>query len=670
MSGSLTAQFELTLVDQMSAPIEKIEQILGRLNTTLDRMGHNPAFDEVWEPVPRCVEQTTTLTEALEQATSAATALDAALSRTGTGSGTAVTGLDAVTAAAQRTAEAVNRMPMPMPVPGMGVPRVQGDSPPEEEEPERPGYGRRVWGATQHFHEATERSIGQAFGAAAAGFGLVEPVKAAAEYDNTIRHIGIGLDLHGAANDAFTDSFGTQMARLARATGQKSEDLAESAGFLSREQYNREQINAVLPVIAQISTAYNAHPDAVAKSAFSLQKQIGVTDAQLGGALASVAIAGKSADLPFETLAPLLPQAAAIGSVFGMHGRQGVDDLATSLAVIRKYTGSDGHAVTDFTQLVTDLNSGHTAKRLSHYGIDMYGIEEAARHRGADPLVAIMAQIDRITRHGSDARVLGDLFRNQQSYVGAAALLGDFKDYQEIHRRTSGANQSIINQDYLDGTKSLRIQTQAFDESWEQLERRIGVGFAPILHDVTTGFHGLTEAMESADKTAPGLTTGIMGLGGAALASVAGMGALGAVAGPLRAGFGIVTTVLEGVGIAGVAAVSELAIVGAAVGVVGYEIYHNWDRITGQFSAFEHWVSGWSERVSGYVSGAFSHAFPQFPGSQQMSGPLIVPTTGPGWHTPMRLEVRHDPGLKVTAAPHPSVHTTVLPSGGRTLNRP
>lgn len=35
--------------------------------------------------------------------------------------------------------------------------------------------------------------------------------------------------------------------------------------------------------------------------------------------------------------------------------------------------------------------------------------------------------------------------------------------------------------------RTLKIQVQAFDESWEQLERRMGIGFAPILGVVTTG---------------------------------------------------------------------------------------------------------------------------------------------------------------------------------------
>ena len=699
MSGNLTAQFELTLVDQMSGPVDRIEQILGKLNATLDKLAHNPAFDEVWEPVPRCVEQTTALSETLEQATSAATvlgeglevaataateagsamemaaegagALDAALARTGTGSDAAVIGLNAVTEAAERTSAAIDRASR---TPGFGAPRFPGDAPPGESE-ERPGYGRRVWGATQHFHEATERSIGQAFGAAAAGFGLVEPVKAAAEYDNTIRHIGIGLDLHGATNDAFATAFALQMDRLARDTGQRGEDLAEGAGFFSREGYSRARLNAVMPVVAHISTAYNAAPDAVAKSTFALQENMGINDAQLGGALASVALAGKSADLPFENLAPLLPQVAAAAGALGVHGRSGVDDLAAALAVVRKSTGTEGEATTDTRAFIQAITSPHTAKRFQHYGVDLFGLEDQARHQGQDPMLAVLRAVDRITHRGQDRRALGTLFNNEQDRGFVQAILMHMDQYEDIHRRTSGANQSVIDKDFADGIRTLKIQTSAFDESWEQLERRIGVGFAPILRNVTTGFHGLTESMEGADKHMPGLTTGLLGTGGAALAATAGLGALGAVAGPVKAGAGIVTAALEGIGIAGLAATFEVAVLVAGVAAAGYAIYHNWDHIKTMFVSFEHWISGWGDRVSGTVSGAFTHMFPHFPGSTSMSGPLIVPTTGPGWngggsHAPLKVDITHAPGLQVTTSPHPAIHATVLPSGGRMMNRP
>ncbi|WP_429956219.1 phage tail tape measure protein [Gluconobacter japonicus] len=696
MSGTLTAQFELTLLDQLSGPIEKIEQLVGRLTSSLDRLGQNSAFDSVWEPVPRCAEQTDVLSEAMSRATGSAdilgeglgvtaatateagsalertamgaTVLEESLARTRIGTSEAVTGLEAVTAAAERTTRAVEQVPQI----GGGRRRSSED---EEEPSGRSRYGRRVMDAAGHFHESVERGVGQAFGAAAAGFGLVEPVKAAAEYDNTIRHIGIGLDLHGAANDAFAAAFATQMDRLARDTGQRGEDLAEGAGFFSREGYSKTRLDAVMPVVAHIATAYNAAPDAVAKSTFALQENMGISDQQLGGALASVALAGKSADLPFEKLAPLLPEVAAAAGALGVHGRSGVDDLAAALAVVRKSTGTEGIATTDTRAFIQAITSPHTAKRFQHFGVDLFGLEDHARRHGEDPMLEVLRAVDRITHRGQDRRAVGTLFNNEQDRGFVQAILMHMDQYEEIHRRTSGANQSVIDRDFETGIKTLKIQTTSFDESWEQLERRLGIGFAPILHSVTVGFHGLTEAMEGSDKHLPGLTTGLLGLAGGSLAAVAGLGAVGAISGPVSAGFGLVTAALGVTTAAAVATVSSIAIVGVALAAVGYGIYHNWDHIKAGFTTFEHWISGWEDRVSGSISGAFTHMDPKMPGSPTIRGPLTVPTTGPGWHglpahQPLEVHVTHAPGLAVHAAPHLHVKTTVLPSGGRMMNRP
>ncbi|MEW9272987.1 phage tail tape measure protein [Gluconobacter oxydans] len=707
MSGSLTAQFELTLVDQMSGPVEKIEQILGRLNSTLDKMAHNPAFDEVWEPVPRCVEQTTVLSETLEEAASAATvlgeglevaataateagsamemaaegagALDAALARTGSGSGAAVTGLNAVTEAADRTAAAIERASR---TPGMGAPRFPGDVPPGESE-DRPGYGRRVWGATQHFHEATERSIGQAFGAAAAGFGLVEPVKAAAEYNNDLTHIGIGLHLYGAANTAFVEQFGQKMDELARKTGQTGEGLVSAAAFFGREGYTGQRLDAVLPEVARISTAYTSNPLDVSRAAFQLHESMKIPDSGLDRALATMAVSGKLADMPMEELAPLFPNLVSQAAGFGVSGQTGLTNLLSGLAVNRKNSGSLGHAIENLGQLLVLPQSSAGVKNFAKLGVDINKLKADTLAHGGDTLEMLLETIDRVTKHTTDPVAMQTLFHNVQDRAGIISILQHWQGdpakgdlgYVDVQKKLRGATPHDVDEDYATGLQSLKIKTQSFDESWQQLERRIGHGFAPILHDVTVGFHGMTEAMEGADKHMPGLTTGLLGTVGAALAATAGLGALGAVAGPVKAGAGIVTAALEGIGIAGLAATFEVAVLVAGVAAAGYAIYHNWDHIKAMFVSFEHWVSGWGDRVSGMVSGAFTHMFPHFPGSTSMSGPLMVPTTGPGWspggnHGPLKVDITHAPGLNVTTSPHPAIHATVLPSGGRMTNRP
>ncbi|KXV50533.1 hypothetical protein AD945_01755 [Gluconobacter albidus] len=714
MSGSLTAQFELTLVDQMSGPVGKIEQSLDRLNSFLDKLAHNPAFDEVWEPVPRCVEQTTALSETLEVASSAATglgegleiaataateagsamemaaegagALDAALTRTGTGSDAAVIGLNAVTEAAERTSAAIDRASR---VPGMGAPPFPGETPPFESEPrspgdvpqeereERPGYGRRVWGSVHEFGHAAEHSGMQLMGAAGTGLMFIEPIHASADYQNNATHVGITLGKEGTQNAAFTRDWERYVDQLARTYGQSSSDLMESGSFLSMEGYSEQRMRAFLPTIAQISTAYNTHPDAVGRTAFALEHSLGIDAGNLRMGLAEVARVGKESALPMENLATLFPQVAAQAGMLGVRGVGGVAELGGMMAVIRKSVGTEGEATTDIRAFMQTLTTKHGQKRLHDVlGIDaIHQIYEDQLH-GRNPLEHILDEVTAIRNPETRMRAVATLFANEQDQAFTSALTKNISEYHQIRDRIHATTPEMIDADYHTARSNSQLtQLNAFEDGLTQTGRHIGTGFVPTMNVLTSGFHHLLDAWDELDKKAPGVDTAFLTVTAGALALGTGVGVLGAAAGPMKAGAGIITTALEGIGVAGLAATFEVAVVAAAVATAGYAIYHNWDHIKATFVSFEHWAAGWGDRVSGVVSGAFTHMFPHFPGSPSLSGPLIVPTTGPGWspggnHGPLKIDISHTPGLHVTTSPHPAVHATMLPSGGRMMNRP
>ncbi|MBF0858795.1 phage tail tape measure protein [Gluconobacter sp. LMG 31484] len=701
MSGSLTAQFELTLVDQMSGPVEKIEQGLDRLNSFLDKLAHNPAFDEVWEPVPRCVEQTTALSETLEQATSAATVLgeglevaataateagsamemaaegagvlDAALARTGTGSDAAVIGLNAVTEAAERTSAAIDRASR---TPGFGAPRFPGDAPPGESE-ERPGYGRRVWGSVHEFGHAAEHSGMQLMGAAGTGLMFIEPIHASADYQNNATHIGITLGKHGTADYTFAQEWERDIDRMARAYGQNSSELMESSSFLSMEGYSEQRLRAFLPTIAEISTAYNARPDPVGRTAFSLEHSLGINSSELPQGLADLARVGKISALDMSELAPLFPEVAAHAGGLGMHGLRDVADLGAMLAVARKSVGQAGSATADLTNFMQTLTSQHGIQRMGKVlHVDSVHQIVTDVKAGRDPLEHFIDEIAAIHDPEKRLRVVTSLFANQQDQGFARALSGNILSYRSYRDEIRGTSPAMIKDDYDTARSNSQLtQLNAFEDSLTQTGRHIGTGFVPTMDVLTTGFHHLLDAWDELDKKAPGVDTAFLTVTAGALALGTGVGVLGAAAGPMKAGSAIITTAFEGIGVAGLAATFEVGIFVAGMAAAGYAIYHNWDHIKGMFVSFEHWISGWGDRVSGMVSGAFTHMFPHFPGSSSMSGPLVVPTTGPGWnpggsHPPLKVDITHAPGLHVTASPHPAIHATVLPSGGRMMNRP
>nr|WP_294915348.1 phage tail tape measure protein [uncultured Neokomagataea sp.] len=677
--SNLTAQFELTLEDKLSGPIERIDQLVTKLSSALERIGQNRGFDEAWEPVPRCVEQTNTLSEAIERTTATAhglseglgetaasagsagnalgraaegaTSLNTAMERTRVGTSSAVEGLNAVTEAANRAHDSVNRS---------ANGGISG------------GGNHGVIGSLGHLHEESERGINKAFGAAAAGFGLVEPVRESANFDNTIRHIGIGLNLHGAENDRFAADFKRQIHQLARDTGQSGEELAEAAGFFSSEGYNRTRLNAVLPTVARISTAYNANPDAVARSTFALQENMHITDANLPGALASVALAGKSAALPFEKLAPLLPQVAAAAGALGVTGRSGVDDLAAALAVVRKSTGTEGEATTDTRAFIQAITSPHTAHRFEKYGVDLFGIEDRARRSGRDPMLAVLQAVDRITHRGEDRRALGTLFNNEQDRGFVQAILMHMDQYEEIHRRTAGANQSVIKEDYDTGRNTQLIAMKAFDESWHELMQEVGTGFLPILRGVTYGFQHLAAAMEAVDKHVPYANATVLGLGGATLAGTAGIAAIGAISGPVKAGWGVMKSLKRRIiGRAATAGAGEAVAAGAGEAAVAEGAGLAATEATALTAAE---VGGgallagvsWPVLLAGAgiaAAGAGGYAlWRHYHHSGQPAG------SGDG--QTIKLEVSLAPGLQASVGPNTPIPVHITPNAGRMTQRP
>ncbi|MBS1016917.1 phage tail tape measure protein [Acetobacter persici] len=693
MADDLRAKFELDFAVGSSEPLAAVREILERIDQSLEklRQATNP-FAELTEPVARATQATTRLNEAVTRTTTATeaaaegvTALGGALNEIGEGATQAATGLgrmgaEAETAAAQ-VSTAMERAQAAYRAAGFAS-NAGGEA-----GAGGPGYFARVGAAGRGFHDAVQSGMGSAFGAAAAGFGVLAPIHAAAEYDNDLAHIGIGLDLHGAANQQFMAAYGRRLDALARDTGQTSPELAAAAGFFNREGYSSTRLDAVLPQVARIATAYNAAPDAVAKTTFALQENLGIKDTDTSGALAAIALAGKSADLPFEKLAPLFPQVAAAAGQLGVTGRSGVNDLAAAMAVVRKSTGTEGEAATDTRAFIQAITSPHTAKRFAKFGVDLFGTEENARRSGLDPIEAVMQQVNRITHGGQDRKALGELFNNEQDRAFTQAILMHMDQYQQIKARVSAATPEVINKDFETGLQSTLIRLHAFEDALSQTERRIGTAFVPVLNVATMALHGLTIAFDWLDQHTHGLSTDLIAGVGSVLAITAALGALGAVLIPLRAGLVLIRSLLSFSSLASLPALLNpvtLTIVGVTAAVTaGYLAWRNWDRIKPMLSSLGSWISGWAKTIGGYIMAPL-HALDQWIDHSSIGQamdkwlahpavPAAVPAAPAGHEAAggkFGLHVSHDPGLTVRRTSGKPGMVSITPDRGRMVAVP
>lgn len=679
MAGELTAQFELELLDRMSGPLREVLDRIEALNRVLSQ------FNGVEDSASRAADQ---LDDALRGTTAGADAASEALARTnsvlgetgtagreaGEGLQSVETGLTGVEERASSTLGIMGRLKQTM-----------------------NGLGGSLGGALHGFHEKWGAAQGKGFGALVSGFELVEPVEQAAEFDNNLNHVGIGLQKHGDALKKFVANEKLFIDRTARETGQLGTKLAESEFFLSSEGYRGDRLHSVIPTVARISTAYNADPQEVAKTAFALHENLGIADGEdLNGALASLAVAGKQAHIPFEELAQQFPELATGAAGLGLKGRGSVDDIMAMLAVARKSSGSLQKAVTDTRQFFTDLNQPTATKELAKFGINSFAIQQNALSHHADPVIAVLDAVRKVAvnRDGSlRADVIGTLFRNHEAKNFVQAMLMHPDEYQKINQKLHGAGGSELDADYQSGRGTLLIQVQEFHEAIGQLMRRLGDDFAPTLHLVTVSVDGVNQAFEFLDKALPGLSPVLIGSVGAFLGLTTVLAAVGAVSTAVSAGFGVLAAVMGVLSWPVVLTVAGIA----AVGVALYECWKHWDKIKPVLlavgSAIEGFINkvwnaipssirsglGWVWKTEGAAlssaaslfhgdKGAHSPASPRLApanGAHPAAAPVAVQRLAPavpsGRDSRIQLRIHADPGLNVRAESstgHPlDVHT-------------
>lgn len=663
--SELTAQFQLELLDRMSGPLREVLDRIEGLNRVLSR------FDGEGNAAASAATQ---LDDALRETTAGADAVSEAMARTnsvlsetgtagaeaGDGLHSVETGLTGVEERATSTLGIMGRLRQTM-----------------------NGLGGSLGGALHDFHDKWGAAQGKGFGALVSGFELVEPVERAAEFDNNLTHVGIGLQKHGDALKEFVANEKLFIDRTARETGQLGTKLAESEFFLSSEGYRGDRLHSVIPTVARISTAYNADPQEVAKTAFALHENLGIADGQdLNGALASLAVAGKQAHIPFEELAQQFPELATGAAGLGLKGRGSVDDIMAMLAVARKSSGSLQKAVTDTRQFFTDLNQPTATKELAKFGINSFAIQQSALSHHADPVIAVLDAVRKVAvnRDGSlRADVIGTMFRNHEAKNFVQAMLMHPDEYQKIDQKLHGAGGSELDADYQSGRGTLLIQVQEFHEAIGQLMRRLGDDFAPTLHLVTVSVDGVNQAFEFLDKALPSLSPVLIGSVGAFLGLTTVLAAVGAVSTAVSAGFGVMAAVMGVLSWPVVLVVAGIA----AVGVALYECWKHWDKIKPVLlavgNAIEGFINkvwnaipssirsglGWIWKTEGAALSSAASLFHGDKGAHPAAAPVAVQRLAPavpsGRDSRIQLRIHADPGLNVRAesqSGHPlDVHT-------------
>ena len=433
----------------------------------------------------------------------------------------------------------------------------------------------RAWSALKRMGEAPVRKIGQALGAqgaigalgaAAQGYSLYAPVQKYADFEMIARRTSITEGLSGAAANAETQRLMTMFRRDALASGQNSSNIGEAFKELLENGNTVAEAQGLLPVHSLAATAYGVDAKVLGPTVSALHRSFKISEDDIGGVLAGMAMASKQGRFKFEDFSRYMPGIGGLYDKAGMSGPGAANLAFASLETIMKYSPDAGTADASYRQFLTDIYAPHSARTfalhnrgmaeetralLDQYhvtGINLPQTMRAAAKAGINPQDAVLNALEAKVKNlpvDVKAEVLGAFFGNQNSGMAAFALLNDRENTAAQIKRLSGADKALLYRDAATAMDGPEKKLEQVNEQFKQLEERAGRGFYPILVHLNEGLGYLGDGLSWLDQKAPGASDGILAVVGGVLAFGAVMGAIGFVTPSVTAGFNLLKAGFE-----------------------------------------------------------------------------------------------------------------------------
>lgn len=472
-----------------------------------------------------------------------------------------------------------------------------------------------LWQAAQH--------IGP-MGGGAAGFGIVEPVKQYAEYENTLRHIAITEGKSGAGADAEIKRLTKLFAEDAQRSGQTSESIAKAYYDLVTTGIPAGILDNVIGAHSRAATAYNISAEALGPAVGALLSNMKVPEADIGGALSAMAMAAKEGRFKVEDFSRELPGVSGFMSGLGMQGRGGSDYAFAALETVMKNASNPGQAAADFNDALNYL-TGNAAKDAfrKNAGVDLPALLAAGERAGRNPMDTILDKLGEMTRGQSPvkmAETLHGVLHNQQAEQAIMALLQHREEFEALRKKLDAVDKAQVDQDFATAVADPIVQVRLLGENFAQLTRIVGEGFAPVLAALNAGLAALNEFLRWVNETVPGIGHVVIGATGGFLAFLAVLGGIGFVLPAVAAGFTALAAVLGLVGgIFGLllSPVALLTAAAVALGLAAVAVCTHWAEVgaflttlwrdpMAAFGQFAAWVADWAGGPVDAIKAAFA----------------------------------------------------------------
>lgn len=462
---------------------------------------------------------------------------------------------------------------------------------------------------------------------------MILAVKAAAEFSSGL----VDIQQKAGLTDAATDRLGSRMLTLSRLARQMPEDMRAGLDVLLAKGMNLDAATAAIGPAGRLATAYKVELPDAANAAFASISNLKVASRDTARIFDAMAAAGNAGGFEVRDMARFFPSLTAQMQALGQKGVPAVADLSAALQVAMHTAGGADEAGNNIQNLLGKINApGTIAAFKKNFGIDLPAALKKLEDQGMTSMEAIATITQQATK--GDMKKLGFAFEDQQARMGILALIQNMEEYRRIRAAAMKSGGTVDSQFNQRVARDATVQWRAFLGSASSLAIVLGTTLLPVMTEVFGQLGAVATGVANWAQANPALAAGLMKTAAALVTMRIGLGvvqfAFGSILGPLGSAISFArkaapaftmlrTAALflgQGVMRAGMMMLANpmvLAIVaiGAAIGLLAYLVYANWDKIRTAFTTGWNWVKATLASAPAWLSNL---------GSMMMNGLLMA----------------------------------------------
>lgn len=445
----------------------------------------------------------------------------------------------------------------------------------------------------------------------------------------------VDIQLKANLTNAETTRMANNIMLLARQAKQLPEDMRSGVDVLSGFGLDPRLAVQMIGPIGRLGTAFKVDLADGASAAYANLNNLKVPIGQTSQALDIMAAAGNAGAFEVRDMAKHFPALTGQMQALGQSGTSAVADLSAALQIARKTTGDSDTAANNIKNLLAKINSPGVIRAFQkNFGVDLPAALKQAYAQGKTPMEALAEITKKAT--GGDLSKLGFAVEDMQAQDALRTLIQNMDEYRKIRAdigKSGGAVDAAFN---LRGANDASVRWQALKGRGMELAITMGTRLLPMAERFADVLIPMADRVSSFAAAHPALTGNLLALVAGLAGAKMGLGVLqyafGTVLGPMatvwgwwqkyrtlgsiaavfpRAArmFGILRTAAlflgKGFMRAGMMMLANpmvliITAIVVAVGLLGYAVYRNWDKIKAAFAAGWAWIQGKWQALSAW----------------------------------------------------------------------